>query len=204
MEEVTLITRKAAAAAVLVLFALILASCGGGATPTPTTVPATAVPPTTAPTEESATTLEATAEAATEEPAAQEAETEATEAAGDSSAAAEGGVTVTIAQIDTALRSGPGTAYEVVARTRVSETFPVTGQYGTGGGKWYQVTLPDGSSAWVWSRVATLNPADAEVPVIEEAPPTPASLARQRLCRRSSSAQTSSSAMPRSTMSTSV
>lgn len=150
-------TRRIVSIVVLVLFSLVLAACGGGAA-TPTTVPPTEAPATQPPTPE--TTEVATAETATSD-------SEATEEA------ASGEVTVSIAQINTALRSGPGTTYEVVARTQVSETFPVVAQYGEGRDLWYQVTLPDGTSAWAWSRVATLNPPDAVVPVAEEVPPAP-------------------------------
>lgn len=184
LEDVALITRKLAAALALICFALVLASCGGAA-PTPTNVPPTQTAPTAVVTEEPTieSTIEATVEATVE--ATPTAETASTEEAADATAEAEtatgdeapaeGGVMVMISQINTSLRGGPGTAYPVVYRTQVSETFPVVAQFGEGRDLWYQVTLTDGTSAWAWSRVATLDPADAVVPVAEEVPPPPTS-----------------------------
>lgn len=156
--------------AALIFLSLILASCGGGATSTPTSVPPTEAPATQAATEEVAATPAPTEEVVTtEEPAA-----DATEAAAGSAEAA-GGVTLTVSQVNTALRSGPGTNYEVIVRVTVNATYPVVATYGEGRDQWYQVTLEDGTSAWAWARVVTLSPADAVVPVAAEVPPPPAS-----------------------------
>lgn len=177
-----LTTRKLLVLALLL--ALILSACGGNTSPTATTAP-TDVPPTveatTAPTD--VPTEEATEEAV-EMPAADATEAaqtvDATEEASEDvvsegGAATTEGTVVTITQIDTSLRSGPGTAYAVAARATVNDSFPAVGRYGEGRTLWYQITLPDGSLAWAWSRVSELSPADAELPVIEEIPPTPSS-----------------------------
>lgn len=109
----------------------------------------------------------------TEEPAA-DATADATEASAGGAEAADG-VTLTVSQVNTALRSGPGTNYEVIVRVTVNATYPVVATYGEGRDQWYQITLEDGTSAWAWARVVTLNPVDAVVPVAAEVPPPPAS-----------------------------
>ena len=171
---------------VLVL-GLVLAACGGApSTPTPPAAPtsaptATASPDeatpeeTTAPETEEPEETEEAVETPTDAPA-EEVTDEATvdaAATGEGDAEATSGATVSVTQINTALRSGPGTAYEIVTRTAVSDTFPVLARFGEGSSLWYQITLDDGTSAWVWARVATLNPPDAEVPVAEDVPPAP-------------------------------
>ncbi|WP_343420202.1 SH3 domain-containing protein [Candidatus Flexifilum breve] len=159
--------------AALIVLSLILASCGGGATSTPTSVPPTEAPATQAATEEVAATPVPTDEVVTTEEPAAEATADATEAAGIAEAA--GGVTLTVMQENTALRGGPGTNYEVIVRVTVNASYPVVATYGEGRNQWYQITLEDGTSAWAWARVVTLNPADAVVPVAAEVPPPPAS-----------------------------
>lgn len=177
---------------VLLSLALLLASCGG-TTSTPTRIPATQPPVTAVPSDEPTAelTAENTPDLETATPEIEitetpDAPTTDVDATAESTLNAEGetettetestvveGVTVTIAQIDTALRSGPSTGYDVVARTSVSDGFPVIARFGEGSRLWYQIQLPDGTNGWVWSRVATLNPPDAEVPVAENVPPTP-------------------------------
>lgn len=183
--------------ALVLVLSLVLAACGGAqTTPTPTTAPTRAETPTAIPeeptpeettspeTEESEATEEseetptdAPAEESTDEmteEAAGEEATESTEGAEtEGEATTVEGATVSVTQINTSLRSGPGTAYEVVLQTSVSETFPVIARFGEGSRLWYQVLLDDGMTAWVWSRVATLNPPDAEIPVADDVPPAP-------------------------------
>lgn len=77
---------------------------------------------------------------------------------------------VRIDQDNTVLRSGPGTSYSEVTTVRAGAILPVTGKSGEGLRLWYQVTLPDGATAWAWGRVAFLQPEGADVPVVE-APP---------------------------------
>ncbi len=160
--------------AALIVLSLILASCGGGATSTPTSVPPTEAPATQAATEEVAATPVPIDEVVTTEEPAAEATADATEAAAGTAEAA-GGVTLTVMQENTALRGGPGTNYEVIVRVTVNASYPVVATYGEGRNQWYQITLEDGTSAWAWARVVALNPADAVVPVAAEVPPPPAS-----------------------------
>ena len=168
--------RKLVATVSLLVFTLILASCGGGATSTPTSVPPTEPVATEAVTAEVVVTLAATeAAVATEAPEVTEATPEATDGGADSGGAQSAdGVMLTVTQENTALRSGPGTPYAVVTRVTVNATYPVVAQYGEGRNLWYLITLEDGTTAWAWSRVVMLNPADAIVPVAEDVPPTPA------------------------------
>jgi len=168
-----LTVRKLVATVSLVVFTLILASCGGGATSTPTSVPPTEPPATQAATEEAAATPAPTDEVvATEEAVVSTDVTpEATEGGAAQSA---DGVMLTVTQENTALRGGPGTTYPVITRVTVNATYPVVAQYGEGRNLWYLITLEDGTTAWAWSRVVMLNPADAIVPVAEDVPPTPA------------------------------
>ncbi|MBE2270702.1 MAG: hypothetical protein IAE80_20860 [Anaerolinea sp.] len=156
-----LTTRKLLVLALLL--ALILSACGGNTSPTATTAP-TDVPP----------TVEAT-NVPTDVPTEEATEEVSEEAVSEGGAATTEGAVVTITQIDTSLRSGPGTAYAVAARATVNDSFPAVGRYGEGRTLWYQITLPDGSLAWAWSRVSELSPADTELPVVEEIPPTPSS-----------------------------
>ena len=167
---------------------LLAAACGGGDAPTPTSEP-TAIPATDAPeaaTEEATEAVmetDATEEVAEETPMPEmtEASTdeasseEATEAPSTTSPETQADLPLTdaIAVVGferTTTRSGPGTGFAAVGEVTVNQELPIYAKSGTGPGLWYFVQLPDGQSAWVWSRVVTINPPDAEIPEAENVP----------------------------------
>jgi uncharacterized protein YgiM (DUF1202 family) len=176
---------------ILLTVVLLLSACGGGATPTPTTAPTEPAPTEAAEPEDTAT--EAVVEE--EEAAATEEETEtATEAAEDeeaeeadvteesAEASAEGdevealpeGTVVVVNFQNTTVRNGPGTSFEVVGSVAVGDRLPVVARTErTGTALWYLVTLESGENAWVWSRVVSLEPGDAEVEVAATIPAAP-------------------------------
>lgn len=161
----------------LLTLVMLLAACGGdGATPTTTTAPTEE--PTTAPVEEMEQVEEPTTEptkAADEGEPTDEATSEAenttdepdSDATVEAEAAASGAPTVRIEQDNSGLRAGPGVTYDRAGVANSGDILPVLGKAGEGQTLWYQVELPDGSIAWAWSRIATLLPADAEVPEVE-------------------------------------
>ncbi|MBU7006455.1 N-acetylmuramoyl-L-alanine amidase [Phosphitispora fastidiosa] len=55
------------------------------------------------------------------------------------------------------IRSGPGTGYDIVSKTRFGEQFPVISQEG----QWYQVILSGGSSGWIAGWLAEVHTLDA-------------------------------------------
>ncbi|MBK8026109.1 MAG: SH3 domain-containing protein [Chloroflexi bacterium] len=166
----------------VLLLALLLTACGGGAatsTPTsdPTAEPTVApsdVPPTAEATE-AADTVDDASEAT--EAAEGTAEAEATDDAGsaeagsgEASAADAAAPVVRIEQDSTSLRAGPGVSYERVTTANSGDLLPALGRSGEGQTIWFQVEMPDGTIAWAWSRVATLLPEGAEIPEVEPPP----------------------------------
>jgi uncharacterized protein YraI len=79
---------------------------------------------------------------------------------------------VTAAENQVNLRGGPGTNYEVVGSLAPGESLEITGR--NGDSSWWQVSLPDGRSAWVAGQVVQVQNAGADIPVAE-APPVPTS-----------------------------
>jgi uncharacterized protein YgiM (DUF1202 family) len=173
---------------------MLLSACGGGATPAPTQAPTQPEPTeveqpeeveTEAVVEEEETTAaeEEETEAAPEESATEQTEdeeaaandeTEAETTEGSEVEAVAEGTTVVVNSQNTTARSGPGTAFEVVGTLNVSDRLPVIARTeSTGTALWYLVTLESGEPAWVWGRVVTLDPRDAEVEVAATVPSAP-------------------------------
>lgn len=153
----------------LVIAIMVIASgCGGGGA-TPTQQP-TEAPPTDTPTE----VIEET-EAA--EPTVADGATEVSDEATEESATSEAvpeGTTATISFPNANARSGPGTAYPSLGPIRVGTVLEVIARTDSRD-VWYLVTLEDGEPGWLWGRVVTINPADAEVEIAATIPPTPES-----------------------------
>lgn len=179
------LTRMGRASIPVLLILPVLAACGGGAQPTATTAPtqtATEVPPTAESTlemtqeamgaESAAVTPESSEMAPTEESTmAVEATAEAT---GEAGQAASGDTMIRIEQDNSGLRAGPGVSYPRISQAGAGDLFPALGKSGEGQTLWYELQMPDGTSSWVWSKVASVVPEDAEIPVVEP-PPTPSS-----------------------------
>ena len=54
------------------------------------------------------------------------------------------------------IRSGPGTGYDIVSKTKFGEQFPVLSQ----NGQWYQIMLSGGSSGWIAGWLAEIHTLD--------------------------------------------
>lgn len=68
------------------------------------------------------------------------------------------------------LRSGPGSTYSVVTTAEPDDTLSLVGV--NQAGDWYQITLDDGSTAWIWEGLVTVD-TDAvnSLPVGQTRPP---------------------------------
>lgn len=60
------------------------------------------------------------------------------------------------------LRSGPGTAYEVVGMANAGERFPIVAAVGGGTDRWLLIARPAGS-AWLYASIVTIDPLDAVI-----------------------------------------
>ncbi|MFN8375732.1 MAG: SH3 domain-containing protein [Anaerolineae bacterium] len=67
------------------------------------------------------------------------------------------------------LRGGPGTEFDIVGTARRGDTFDIIAQTGEGDDVWYLVDADD--EMWIFSGVVQLDPADAEIPDVEDVQP---------------------------------
>ncbi len=80
---------------------------------------------------------------------------------------------VTITSEGINLRGGPGTNYPIIGSARLGESYHVEAQASSGGQLWYLLTLSGGRSAWVFSTLVQLSPANAIIAPDATIPPTP-------------------------------
>lgn len=73
-----------------------------------------------------------------------------------------------VARANANIRSGPGTAYQVIGGARVGQRLPVLGR----AKDWWQVTL-GARTGWIWGGLATANAAARQAPEIANLPPVP-------------------------------
>jgi hypothetical protein len=135
--------------------------------PTPTSVPPTeTLPP---PTEAATATPEASATAAPTATPEETATPTPTETAAPTATPDTAQLTIRADLLNA--RSGPGTAYPVIGRAKLGESFPITGK--SQDGKWWEIAMGD-RKAWVageWAQVA--GPVQSVAAVEVAPPPTP-------------------------------
>ncbi|MEO8396871.1 MAG: SH3 domain-containing protein, partial [Chloroflexota bacterium] len=80
---------------------------------------------------------------------------------------------VTITSDNINLRGGPGTNYPIVGAARLGDSFHVEAQSLSGGQLWYLVTISGARSAWIFSTLVQLSPANALISPAATIPPSP-------------------------------
>ena len=82
------------------------------------------------------------------------------------------GPTIRIDRPSVNVRNGPGTTYDVVTGANANEQFSVVGR--NDAGDWYEITLANGTRAWIFSGIVQPSGDFSNVAVTAAAPPTAA------------------------------
>ncbi|GEM_PF-736258 len=71
------------------------------------------------------------------------------------------------------LRSGPGTAYDIVGTASPGTRLTIMARTGSGATLWYVVQHPQGGTAWVYGSVVVVEPPNVDIPTASTIPPPP-------------------------------
>lgn len=153
----------------LLLLVALTACSAPQAAPTPTLVPLTGAQSTATPTPTAVPTLTIAPQATATAMASETPTRVALAATPTPTAPALAPTAAVIGANAINVRSGPSTAYAVVARLLPAEAAVVSGRDDKGA--WWQITLPDGRRGWVSASLVRVTGQSSALPVVKVAPP---------------------------------